>query len=185
MIKEILNKTSESLEKSINHLKAEFWWLQAWKANPAMVESIKVNAYGQMMELKTCATVTVPEAQQLHISAWDKSLISSIEKALRDSSFWFNPQNNWDVIIINIPALTEEKRKDLVKIVHKKSEESKISIRQARHDWKAKLEKMHKDKEISEDELKWAESDLQKLVDEKNKKIEEMTKHKENDIMTI
>lgn len=185
MIKEILNKTEEALEKAINHLKVEFWALQAWKANPAMAEWIKVNAYGQMMDLKACSSITAPEAQQLHISPWDKSLISSIEKALRESSFGFNPQNNWDVIIINIPALTEEKRRDLVKIVHKKSEESKISIRQARHDAKAKIEKMQKDKEISEDELKSAESDLQKLVDDKNKKVDEMTKHKEADIMKV
>lgn len=185
MIKEILNKISESSDKAIHHLQTEFWGLQAWKANPAMVESVKVNAYGQMVDLKTCASVTVPEAQQLHISAWDKSLISSIEKALRDSTLWFNPQNNWVVIIINIPALTEEKRKDLVKIVHSKAEDAKISIRQIRHDAKAKLEKANKNKEISDDELREWESNLQKIVDEKNKKIEEMSKKKENSIMTI
>ena len=185
MIKEILTKTEEWLEKSISHLRDEFLWLQAWKASPALVENIMVNAYWTMSPLKNNAAITCPEAQQIHVSPWDKWLMSTIEKAIRDWDMWFNPLNNWSVIIVSVPALTEEKRRDLTKIVYKKWEETKISIRNLRQDAKSKLEKLEKDKEISEDELRNAEEKLQKLVDEKNKKADEVVKHKEEEIMKV
>lgn len=185
MIKEILTKTEDWLEKSIQHLRDEFLWLQAWKASPALVENIMVNVYWSVWPLKNNAAITCPEAQQIHISPWDKWLMSTIEKAIRDWDMWFNPLNNWSIIIVNIPALTEEKRRDLTKIVHKKWEETKVVIRNLRHDWKSKLEKLEKDKEISQDELKNAESELQKLIDDKNKKTDEIVKHKEEEIMKV
>ena len=185
MIKEILQKTEEGLEKSVVHLRNEFLWLQAWKASPALVENIMINAYWSMSPLKNNAAITCPESQQIHISPWDKWLMSTIEKAIRDWDMWFNPLNNWSLIIVTVPALTEEKRKDLKKIVHKKWEETKVSIRQHRHDAKSKMEKLEKNKEISQDELKKWEDDLQKMVDEKNKKVDEIVKHKEEEIMKV
>ena len=185
MIKEILQKTEEWLDKSISHLRESFLWLQAWKASPALVENIMINAYWSVSPLKNNAAITCPEAQQIHISPWDKWLMSTIEKAIREWDMWFNPLNNWSVIIVTVPALTEEKRRDLSKIVHKKWEETKIVIRNLRQDWKSKLEKLEKNKEISQDELKNAEVDLQKLVDDKNKKADEVVKYKEEEIMKV
>jgi len=185
MIKEILKKTDEWLEKAINHLREDFLWLQAWKASPALVENIIVNAYWSNSPLKNNAAITCPESQQIHISPWDKWLMSIIEKAIRDWDMWFNPLNNWSMIIVNIPALTEEKRKELTKVVHKKWEDAKVAVRNIRQEWKNKLEKLEKDKEISEDQLRGAENDLQKLIDNKNKKIEEIVKHKEGEIMKV
>ena len=185
MIKEILTKTGGGLDKSIHHLRDEFLWLQAWKASPALVENIMVNAYWANSPLKNNAAITCPEPQQIHISPWDKWLMSTIEKAIRDWDMWFNPLNNWTVIIVNVPSLTEEKRRDLAKIIHKKWEDTKISVRNLRQDAKSKLEKLEKDKQISEDELRNSEEDLQKIIDEKNKKVDEIVKHKEEEIMKV
>ena len=185
MIKQILTKTEEWLDKSIQHLREEFLWLQAWKASPAMVENIMVSVYWSNSPIKNNAAITCPEPQQIQISPWDKWLLKVIEKAVMESDFWFNPLNNWSVLIIAVPQLTEEKRRDLVKIIHKKWEDTKVSVRNLRHDAKSKMEKLEKDKEVSQDELRDWEAGLQKLVDDKNKKIEEVVKHKETEIMKV
>lgn len=185
MIKQILTKTEEWLNKSIQHLRDEFIGLQAWRANPAMVENIMISVYWSNSPIKNNAAITCPEPQQIQISPWDKWLLKVIEKAISESDFGFNSLNNWSVLIINIPQLTEEKRKDLVKIIHKKWEDTKVSVRNLRHDAKSKMEKLEKDKEISKDELKDWENNLQKLIDEKNKKIEEIVKNKEDEIMKV
>ena len=185
MIKEILTKTEEWLDKSIQHLREEFLWLQAWKASPAMVENIMVSVYWSSSPLKNNAAITCPEPQQIQVSPWDKWLLSTIEKAIRESDFWFNPLNNGSVLIITVPQLTEEKRKDLVKIINKKWEDAKVSVRNLRHDAKSKIEKLEKNKEISQDELKDWENNIQKLIDDKNKKVDEIVKHKESEIMKV
>ena len=181
MTNEILNQVKEAFQKAIHHLKEEYTTLQAGQANPAMIENIMVNAYGQNMRIKELASTTVPEPQQLLISPWDKGLLSAIEKAIRDSDLGFNPLNDWWALRINIPKLTEERRRDLVKVVHTKAEESKISIRQSRHDGKSKLEKL----EISEDALRDAENELQDETNKANKEVEELCKKKEEMIMKV
>lgn len=185
MIKEVLKNTEISCDKTIEFLKQEFSWFQAWKASPLMVENIAISVYGQNMPLKACAWISTPEFNQIHITPFDKWNIQSIEKSLSESDFWFNPQNNWVSIILTIPALTEEKRKDLVKVIHKKAEDAKISIRQIRQNAKSKIEKMWKDKEISEDELRDWEEDLQKVINSKTSVVDELLKHKEEAVKKV
>ena len=185
MTKEILENAKLAFQKAINHLKNEFMWLQAGQANAAMVENISVDCYGQKMTIKALGAITIPEPQQILISPWDKWTLWFIEKAVRESSLWLNPLNDWAVLRITLPKLTEERRKELVKIVHLKLEEAKISIRQSRQDAKSKLEKLEKDKQISEDELRDSENDLQDDVSKANKEAEETSNKKEADVMKV
>lgn len=185
MVTEIVNWSKQSFERFINHLKSEYVWLQAWRANSAMVENIIVDCYGQKMAIKALATITIPEPQQICINPWDKWVLGSIERAIRDSYLWLNPLNEWTMLIINIPRLTEDRRKELVKVVHLKAEEAKISVRQSRQESKSKLEKLEKDKQISEDQLRWAEEDLQNEVSQANKQIEQLSKKKDTEMMTV
>lgn len=185
MTNDILNSAKDHFTKSIAHLKSEYSALQAGRASPSMVENILVDSYWQKMQLKSTASISTPEPQQILISPWDKWLIVAIEKAIRESDLWLNPMNDWASIRINIPQLTEERRKDLVKVVHSKLEESKIWIRQSRHDAKEKLEKLEKDKQISEDELKRSEHKLQEMVDDANKEADEVSKRKEEEVMKV
>ena len=106
MTSEIINIAKEAFQKAIKHLKSEYMWLQAWRANSAMVENISVDSYWQKMPIKALATITIPEPQQICINPWDKSVLWSIETAVRESDLWFNPLNEWTMLIINIPRLT-------------------------------------------------------------------------------
>lgn len=185
MTKDILEGAKIAFKKVSEHLKSEYIWLQAGQASPAMVENILTDSYGQKMPIKALASITIPESQQILITPWDKSVMSAIEKAIRDSSLELNPQNDWTAIRIIIPRLTEERRKSLVKIVHSKLEEAKISVRQVRQDSKSKLEKLEKDKQIWEDELRTSETHLQNYVNDANKELDELAKKKESDVMKV
>lgn len=181
----MLTKAKEGIDKWVKHLEFEFWKLQLWRANPAIVEDTMVESYWSMQPLKNVASTTLLDSQTISIKPWDMSVIHAIAKAITDSGMWLNPQTMADSIIIKVPPLTEERRIEVVKIAKKLSEEAKVSVRNARWESHKTISKAKEDKEISEDEAKELSVKLQELVDAWNKKVEELSKKKEEDIMKI
>lgn len=177
----ILLDTTEKMEKAIENLAHRFATVRAGRANPSSLDGIVVEYYGSMTPLKQLATISVPEARQLLIKPFDKGSLSAIEKAIITSNLGYNPGNDGETIRIVIPELTEERRKELAKQVKALAEESKISVRNIRHDALENVKKA----ELSEDEEKSLEKDIQDLVNEYNKKIESKLKEKEEELMTV
>lgn len=172
-------------KKIIEHLKQEFARLQIGRANPSLVEHISVEAYGTTQPLRSLAGITTPDARTIQIQPWDKSILQAIEKAIQTSGLNLPPVNDGVVIRINIPALTEERRKELAKVVGKIAEDAKIAVRSVRQQMNTKFKDMEKAKQMSEDELKIAEKKIQEKVDAYNKEIDELAKKKEQDIMSL
>lgn len=181
----MLETAIQWIDKSVSHLNTEYSKLQMWRANPALVEDILVDSYGAMQALKNTASVGLLDSQTLTIKPWDKGVIHAIAKAISESGLGLNPQSMADSIMIKIPPMTEERRKDIAKIAKKLAEEAKVSVRNVRADAMKTIKKAEDDKTISEDERKDLESDLQKKIDDANKKIEEHCKLKEADIMKV
>jgi len=181
----MLQKAKDWIEKTIRHLDSEYGKLQLGRANPSLLEDIMVEVYGVKWPLKNSANVSVMDAQTLSIKAWDKSVMHNIEKAIADAGIGLTPQNTGESILIKIPPLTEERRRDIAKIAKKLLEDAKIGVRNARADSHKDIKKALEEKEISEDEEKNLQSELQKLVDEANKKVDEHFKNKEADIMKV
>ena len=172
-------------QKPIDHLRKELSALQVGRASTALVEDIQVDSYGSHMALKTTANISCPDSKTIRIEPWDKSLVGVIEKALQESNIGINPQNMGDCILLPIPPMTEDRRKDLVKVVHEMGEHAKISIRSLRHDEMKQIKKLKDDKEISEDQAKDQEADAQEHIDAANKEIDDIVKAKEKDVMTV
>lgn len=181
----MLEKTSEKIKKALHHLEAEFSKLQLGRANPSLVEEVLVEQYGMSQPLKNCTSVNILDNQTLSIQPWDKGVIHNIAKAITDAGLGLNPQTMADSVLIKIPPLTEERRRETTKIAKKMSEEAKIGVRNARHDALKELKSEEDAWNLSEDDVKMYEKDLQKMVDDANKKIDEMTKKKEEDIMKV
>ncbi len=181
----MLEKANEWIKKALIHLESEFSKLQVGRANPAMVEDVLAEQYWSIGPVKNCSSITLMDSQTISISPWDKSLVHKIAKAITESNLWLNPQTMADSVLIKVPPLTEERRKEAVKIAKNMAEEAKVWVRNARSDSHKLICKAEDDKEISEDEKKSLEKDLQKIVDDANKQIEEMLKKKEVDIMKI
>ncbi|NDK08080.1 ribosome recycling factor [Candidatus Gracilibacteria bacterium] len=181
----MLEKAKEGIKKAVTHLDNEFSKLQVGRANPAMVEGILVEQYGSMGPIKNCAGLTLLDSQTISIQPWDRTLIHRIAKAITEENLGLNPQTNADGIMIKVPPLTEERRRETVKIARNMLEEAKVGIRNARADSHKLISQAEDAKEISEDMAKDYERDLQKLVDEANKQVDEMFKKKEVDIMKV
>ncbi len=181
----MLTKAKNGIEKALRHLEIEFSKLQLGRANPALVEDIGIESYGSVQPLKNVASVTLLDPQTLSIKPWDRSVIHTIAKAITDAAIWLNPQSMGDSVMIKVPPLTEERRKEIAKIAKRLSEEARVSVRNARWDSHKDISKAKEEKEISEDEAKNFGIDLQKLVDDWNKKIDELYKKKEMDIMKL
>lgn len=181
----MLTNLQEELNKALEHLKFEFSKLQVGRANPAIVETVIVNAYWATQPLKNIAAVSNLDAQTLTIQPWDKSLIKDIEKAISEANLGLNPSNNWETLMIKIPPLTEERRKEIVKVAGKLAEEWKISIRNIRGEYKKKIDNAKNEKTISEDEAKLHETNMQKMIDTAIKNVESSLSDKEKDIMKI
>ena len=179
----MLTKAKEWIAKWTKHLEVEYSKLQLGRANPAMIESILVEQYGSMQPIQNIASVSNMDAQTLNIKPWDKNVIHAIAKAITDSWMWLNPQTMADSVIIKIPPLTEERRKEISKIAKWLAEEAKISVRNARQESLKVIKKTLDDKEISEDLAKQNEAELQKMVDDANKKIDDIYRQKDSDIM--
>ena len=181
----MINAAVTEFEKTLVHLKDEFSRLQVGRANPALVESIVVEAYGSSQPLKNLANISVPDSKTLQIQPWDKSVMGAVEKAILQADLGLNPVNNGVTIIVNIPMLTEERRMELVKVVHKLAEDARISVRNARQTAHAKFKSMAQNKEITEDEATGAEKRLQVKVDDTNVTIADAARAKEASVMTV
>lgn len=181
----MLDKAKTGISKAIDHLHAEFGKLQLGRANPALIEDVQVEQYGSMQPIKNMAAVSILDPQTLNIKPWDKTGIMPISKAISDSGLGLNPQDMGESIIIKVPQMTEERRRDIAKIAKKLLEDAKIAIRNARSDSHKDIKRAEDDKDISEDQSKDHQDDLQKLVDDANKQADEAYKAKEADIMTV
>ena len=182
---EIKSDTKNRMDKTIESLRSDFGSLRAGRAHASLLDGIMVEAYGSMTPISQVGTVSVPDARTLSISVWDKGLAKSVDKALRESELGLNPVSDGQLIRIPIPPLSEERRKELVKIASKYTEQNKVAIRNIRRDGLDAVKKLKKDNLISEDEEKRFENEIQKLTDEAIKKIDEMFASKEKDILQV
>jgi ribosome recycling factor len=185
MIKEISKETRTRMEKVIEDFRNKLGSVRTGRASTSLLDNITVEYYGTQMPLNQVATIHAPEASMLTVQPFDPSLINEIEKALRTSELGINPSNDGKLIRIPIPPLTEERRRQMVKVVHDMAEDHKTAIRNIRRDSNDKLKKALKDKTISEDEEKGGLDDVQKLTDQFVTKISELSKHKEDEIMKV
>lgn len=182
---EIKNDAQNRMEKTLESLRADFGGLRAGRAHVSLLDGIMVEAYGNMVPISQVGTVGVPDPRTLSVSVWDKSLVKSVEKALRESDLGLNPVSDSALIRIPIPPLSEERRAELSKIAGKYAEQNKVAVRNIRRDALDGVKKLKKDNFISEDEEKRFENEIQKLTDESVKKIDEMLATKEKDIMQV
>ncbi|WP_319230963.1 ribosome recycling factor [Draconibacterium orientale] len=180
----ILDHCKEKMAAAVDHLEKELVHIRAGKANPAMLDGVHVEYYGSQTPLNQVANVSTPDARTIAVQPWEKNLIPQIEKAILNANLGLNPDNNGEIIRINIPVLTEERRRGLVKQAHQEGENAKVSVRGARKDSNDSLKKLQKDG-LSEDIEKDAEAEVQKMTDEFGKKIDALVQAKEEDIMTI
>ncbi len=185
MYTQVIETKKTDLEKAIEHLQIELGKLRTGRATPSLVEDLKVDYYGTKTPLKQIAAINTPEPRTIMIQPWDRGALVSIESAIRESDLGFNPNNDGIVIRINIPMLTEERRKDLVKVLNQKAEESRIAVRMVREDALKEIQDMEKAGDISEDDKFKGKDKLQEIIDQYNKKIEEIRAKKEQDIMTV
>ena len=182
---EIFLTLEEKLEKTLNVLKDEFAAIRAGRANPHILDKLQVEAYGGMSPLNQLGNVSAADARCLVISPWDKSLLKAIEKAILASNLGINPTNDGNVIRLVFPDLTEERRKELVKQVRKMGEDSKVAVRNNRRDAMEALKKMKTAKELSEDESKNCEQDVEKSVAESIAQVDKIVAAKEKELLTI
>ena len=180
-----LEQFKEKMTKSVDNLQEEYTTIRAGRANPHILDKISVEYYGQPSNLQSVANISVSEARTLLIQPWDASLIKEIEKAILVADLGLTPNNDGKVIRLTFPELTEERRKELVKDVKKKGENAKVAIRNIRRDANDMIKKQQKANEISEDEQKDAEDEIQKLTDEFVAKIDRMIEDKSKEIMTV
>lgn len=179
-----LDDAEEQMDKAIQHLVTVLAKIRAGKATTGMLDNVMVEYYGSMTPLNQISSITTPDAHTIMIKPWEKTLIQEIEKAIMNSDLGFNPQNDGEQVIINVPALTEERRIELTKQVKHEGENCKVSIRNTRHDVLHHIKAL-KDEGISEDAIKHGEDLVQKLTDEHTKKTEDLVHHKEEEIMKV
>ena len=178
----ILDSTKEAMGNALTHLQKRLLTIRAGKASPTMLQGVMVDYYGSPTPLSQVANINTPDGRTISIQAWEKALIPEIEKAIMNANLGFNPMNNGESVIINVPPLTEERRKDLGKQAKAESEEARIGVRNDRKGANNDLKKLE---DASEDQVKNAEIDVQKLTDEHIQKIEEILSVKEKEIMTV
>lgn len=185
MSSEVIKATTEKMEKSLEAFRQELTKIRTGRASLSLLDGIKVEAYGSPMPLNQVGTMTIPESRQIVIQPWDPQLMGAIEKAILKSDLGLTPVNDGKVIRINIPQLTEERRKELVKVVKKVAEEYRIAIRNHRRDTIDTLKKQKKNKEISEDDQFKLQDETQKETDLFIKKIDQVAAEKENEVMEV
>lgn len=185
MVDSLLDQFQKEFDNSVNHLREEFSRMQIGRASAALVEGIHIDAYGTSQPLKAVASISVPDAKTVQIQPWDKSQLGPIEKAIQMSDLQLSPVNDGLCVRLNIPPLTEERRKDLVKVVSRLAEEAKIAVRNSRQKVHDKIKEMEKNKEITEDQMHGGEKKLQERVDKVNQQIDELAKTKEQDVMKV
>lgn len=181
----MLSQYEEKMQKTIDNLASEFSGIRAGRANPHILDKLRVDYYGTPTPIQQVANVTVPEARTIMIQPWEASLIKAIEKAIMTSDLGVTPNNDGKSVIINFPELTEDRRKELAKDIKKKGEASKVAVRNVRRDANDAFKKMNKAQEISDDELKLNEDKIQKLTDKYVNEIDKAVDDKTKEIMTV
>jgi ribosome recycling factor len=181
-IPELTKHARELMHKAVESTKREFSSIRSGKASTSLLDIVRVEAYGSHVPINQVAMVTAPEPRLLNVQPFDKSLTGAIEKAIRDSDLGLNPATQGNLIRVPLPALSEERRRDLVKVVHKLGEDGRIAVRHARTDTMSRIKKLEK---ISEDDKRHAEKDIQKLTDEHIKQIESLIHSKEAEILEV
>ena len=185
MVDTILTETENKMTKSLESTKDKFSHVRAGRANVSMLDGVTVEAYGTPTPLNQVGTVSAPEARLLIIDPWDKTLIPKIEKTILQANLGFNPSNDGKIIRLVVPELTEDRRKEYVKVVRKEAEEGKIAVRNVRKEMNNKFRKLEKDGEITEDELKSSEEKVQKLTDKYTAAIDEALAKKEKELLKV
>ncbi|MFL5561282.1 MAG: ribosome recycling factor [Gemmatimonadaceae bacterium] len=178
----ILNSARTAMDRALDNTRKEFAGVRSGKASPAMLDSVRVEMYGQQMPLNQCASVSAPEPRMLLVTPFDKGQIKAVEKAIRESDLGLDPAVQGTIIRVPLPSMNEQRRKDLVKIVHKFAEEGRVAVRHARTEARDKVKKQDG---IPEDDKKHFEKDIQKVHDDAIKKIDELIKAKEAEIMEV
>jgi ribosome recycling factor len=185
MVRDITKDTKARMEHVIEDYRRKLTTVRTGKASTSLLDNIHIEYYGSQLPLNQVATIHAPESSMLTVQPFDPSLIVEIEKAIRSSELGLNPANDGKVIRVPIPPLTEERRKQMVKVVHEMAEEHKTAVRNIRRDANDKLKKMLRDKQISEDEERGGLDEIQKLTDQHIARISELSKHKEDEIMKV
>jgi ribosome recycling factor len=185
MEQELKRKTTDRMARAVEVLKKEFGSIRTGRASLSLLDEIMVNYYETPTPLQQLASLSIPESRQMAIQPWDPKVISEIEKAILKSDLGLTPMNDGKIIRINIPPLTEERRKQLVKTVKKKAEEAKVAVRNIRRDANEELKKLEKEKHISEDVVKKSQDEIQKITDSYITKVDEVLTNKEKEIMEV
>lgn len=182
---EIKNDAKARMDKTLETLKADFGSLRAGRAHVSLLDGIMVEAYGSMTPLAQVGSISVPDARTLSVSVWDRGLAKSVEKAIMESDLGLNPSSDGQLIRIPVPPLSEERRKELTKVAGKYAESAKVAVRNIRRDSLDEIKRLKKDNQISEDEEKHFENEIQKLTDESTKKVDDLLAQKEKDILQV
>jgi ribosome recycling factor len=182
---ELFKETEAKMKKTVEVIQRELAAVRAGRANPAVLDKIKIDYYGVMTPVSQIGSVSIPEPRTLVIQPWDASALKAVEKAIMSSDLGINPGNDGKVIRLNFPQLTEERRKELIKQIHKTGEDGKVAIRNLRRDANERLKTMKKKSEITEDDLKSMEKDVQDITDKYCKEIDEMVVIKEKELMAV
>ena len=185
MIKDIHNDASVRMQKSIDALKHTLVKVRTGRASTALVEHLKVNYYGSDMPLSQVASIAVADARSLVITPWEKQMVGAVEKAILGSDLGLTPNTAGTVIRLNLPALTEERRKELSKVVHGEGEDTKVAIRNIRRDANHHVKELLKDKQVTEDEMTRSEADIQKMTDKAIKDVDDVVKAKEQELLAV
>ena len=185
MLQELRKKTNERMQASIEALKKKFASVRTGRASLALLDGLTVDYYGTPTPLQQVASLSLPDSRQIAIQPWEQKIIPEIEKAIMKSDLGLTPMNDGKLIRINIPALTEERRKQLVKVVRKEAEDARVAVRNIRRDVNEELKKLEKEKHVSEDEIKKEHDEVQKSTDSFVKKVDELLEHKEKEIMEV
>lgn len=180
-----ISEMREQMEGAVEAMRREFASVRTGKASPALLDTVRVDAYGAKTPLNQVASVNTPEPRLIVVQPWDKSLIGAIEKAIQAADLGLNPSNDGNVVRIPVPALNEERRRDMVRLLHKLAEEGRISVRHARQEANKEVKRLEADHELSEDEARRQLAEVQQVTDEYIGKIDELMKAKETEIMEV
>jgi ribosome recycling factor len=183
--KQIIKDAEEKMKKSLEAFRHELASMKAGRATPALLDKVRVDVYGTPSPVSHAANVEVPDSRTIVIKPWDRAMLKAIEKAILVSDLGLNPTNDGIVIRLSIPPMTEDRRKDLVKVVHKHTEEARVAMRNIRRDANDAIKKAEKEKTISEDESKRGQDEVQKLTDKMVKELDAVMAHKEKEIMEV
>lgn len=185
MVKDVLKQAEEKMKATVEHFRKELASVKAGRATPALLDKVHADYYGTPTPISQMANISAPEPRVLIIDPWDKSAMKAIEKAILASDLGLTPNNDGKVIRLNLPPLTAERRKEIVKSLHKRAEEERVVVRNHRRDALEHLKKLQKDKQISEDDLKRGEGDVQKLTDKYIKDLDQVLAAKEKEILEV